>query len=128
MVVQPINDGILFIRRGIEPQIGRWALPGGYVDNGESWQEAAARELHEEVGIAATPEEMRLIDVLPSSNRVTMLVFGEAPRVSAARIANFAPNEEVSEVMVCSLEGLAELEWAFSLHHQIAKQWLEQSG
>ena len=42
VLLQPVDDGLLVIRRAIAP-VGRLALPGGFIDVGESWQAAAAR-------------------------------------------------------------------------------------
>jgi 8-oxo-dGTP diphosphatase len=42
---------VLLIRRGMDPFLGRWALPGGFVHMDETVEEAARRELHEEAGI-----------------------------------------------------------------------------
>jgi 8-oxo-dGTP diphosphatase len=42
---------LLLIKRGHDPEAGRWSLPGGRVERGETDQQAVVRELHEETGL-----------------------------------------------------------------------------
>lgn len=42
------DDGIVLLRRAIEPGYGKWVFPGGYVDRGERVEDAAIRETLEE--------------------------------------------------------------------------------
>jgi len=43
-----LNGGIVLLKRGVEPALGKWVFPGGYVDRGESVRDAAVRETKEE--------------------------------------------------------------------------------
>ena len=42
------NEQVLLCRRAIEPRHGLWTLPAGFMENGETTQDAARRETHEE--------------------------------------------------------------------------------
>jgi len=48
-VICMVDGGIVLLRRAIEPQKGKWAFPGGFVDRGEPVDAAAVRETQEEV-------------------------------------------------------------------------------
>jgi 8-oxo-dGTP diphosphatase len=45
------GDRLLLVRRGRDPGLGRWSIPGGRVEAGESLAEAVVRELAEETGM-----------------------------------------------------------------------------
>jgi 8-oxo-dGTP diphosphatase len=92
--------GVVVVRRDIEPFRGEIALPGGFIETGESWQEAAARELLEETGLRAEPDEVRLFDVHSSFNGYTLLVFGTVPPRAAEELPESRPTEEATEWFV----------------------------
>lgn len=50
-IVIHTNDSVLMIKRKNNPFAGKWALPGGFVDPGETFKKAALRELKEETGL-----------------------------------------------------------------------------
>ena len=56
-----IGGRILLVRRGKEPLRGRWVIPGGTVELGESLHEAVVREVAEETGVVVAPREVILV-------------------------------------------------------------------
>jgi ADP-ribose pyrophosphatase YjhB (NUDIX family) len=92
-------DGrVILLRRGFDPGQGLWTFPGGFVDLGESVEDAAHREADEELGI--TLELGRLVGVYSrADDRVVLIVFMAAahgePRTTpeATEIRHFAPAE-----------------------------------
>lgn len=54
------GDRLLWMRRAHDPQRGFWAIPAGFMELGETLEEAAARELREETGLVLAPEDLRL--------------------------------------------------------------------
>jgi 8-oxo-dGTP diphosphatase len=59
------NDRVLLIRRGTEPLLGQWSIPGGTLELSESLQEGVARELLEETGL-----EVRVLDLIDAFDRI----------------------------------------------------------
>lgn len=62
------KDTMFWMKRGTPPNIGLWTFPGGFLEEGESLQEAAVRELYEETKIRKLPEQMTpfgMLSLLP---------------------------------------------------------------
>jgi ADP-ribose pyrophosphatase YjhB (NUDIX family) len=53
-----LGDRVVLIRRGKEPLRGRWVVPGGTVELGETLHEALVREMREETGLEVVPKEV----------------------------------------------------------------------
>jgi 8-oxo-dGTP diphosphatase len=50
------QDGaVLLVQRAVEPGKGRWCLPGGFIETGESIEDAVVREVKEETGLDCQP-------------------------------------------------------------------------
>jgi ADP-ribose pyrophosphatase YjhB (NUDIX family) len=111
VLIVPIDDGVLVIRRAIEPHVGKLALPGGFVNLGESWQEAAARELWEETGIRVEPDAVRDFRVTSTDDGM-LLVFGIAPPLRITELPTFVPTDETSERSMVN----EPIDLAFPLH------------
>ena len=55
------NDKVLFVKHSYGVSIGRWTLPGGYVELGESLSKAIEREVYEETGVQTRASEILAI-------------------------------------------------------------------
>ena len=125
VVVLPIGpNGLLLVRRTQEPQAGHWSLPGGYMELGESWQEAGAREVQEETGIEIDPGGITLYDARSAPDG-TVLVFGRARPLAEDALPPFRASNETSAMKVS--HGPEPL--AFSTHTDTAARfWQEKES
>ena len=78
------GDSVVLIRRGFEPFKGMYALPGGFVEIGESAEQACAREMNEETSLEINQNVLRLIGVYsdpdrdPRSHTVSVAFLGQS--------------------------------------------------
>lgn len=77
---------VLLLRRAVEPGIGGWDLPAGYLDPGESFEQAARREAREESGIEIELLELAGVYHSPAANAVTA-VFRARPVVADTSVS-----------------------------------------
>ena len=111
VVLVPLRGGLLMIRRALPGEgQGKLALPGGYQMLGQTWQEAGAREVLEETGVAIEPALLRVMTVETTPDRRQNLLFCQSPPVALE--GAFRHDAEVSEVLVVR----EPVETAFPLH------------
>lgn len=86
------EDRVLLCRRAIEPRLGFWTLPAGFMENAETVAEAAERETREEAGAHIELGEMYTMISVPHVSQVHVIY--------RARLLDldFAPGEETLEV------------------------------
>lgn len=103
------DGGILMVKRGAEPNEGRWSLPGGVVEQGETVEAAVVRETWEETRVRVRP--LRVFDVAdfiePDRGRIRWhyvlidilcdYVDGEPVPGTDAANARFIPLTELAE-------------------------------
>ncbi len=88
------EDQILLCRRAIEPRRGLWTLPAGFMENGESAQEGAARETLEEANARVKVEQLYTTFNLPLISQVYLLFRGQLEDL------DFSPGHESLEVVL----------------------------
>lgn len=122
-IVDGERTGLLVIRRAIPP-VGKLALIGGFVEEHESWQECAAREVREEAGVALDPSTLEPLWYASSEPRPDrVLLFALAPALRADELPPFVPNTEATERgIVFGPDGLEET-LAFSRHAEAARRF-----
>ena len=119
-VVVEVDGGIVLGRRAIEPALGHWCLPGGFVNDDEGPLDAAARECLEEVGAAVDVTGLIGVYHIAKREAPSMVAIGYRARVVDG--GRLSPGKEMLELQVFAVEALPEL--AFPSHRQIVGDFL----
>ena len=108
-VIPEWEGRVLLCRRAIEPRYGFWTVPAGFMENGESAHEGAAREAMEEANARIDIRGLYTLFNLTHINQVYMLYRGQLIDL------DFGPGEESLEVRLFSREELPWSELAFQV-------------
>jgi len=103
MLVRTISENgdlrYLTQTRNIEPCIGEKAFTAGYVNAGESAEQAACRELLEETGIETQTWSWKPLSTsITPNNRLLVFMYLDYLMSESDALKNFIPNEEVSDL------------------------------
>jgi hypothetical protein len=120
VVLLPVDGGLVLIRRGIEPARGTLTLPGGYMDIGETWQEAGVRELKEETGIMVEPDDISLYDAMNGLDD-TLVIFGLAKPQPLAAYRPFSSTETMEVLLIRK-----PLELGFPMHTRVVARYFNK--
>jgi ADP-ribose pyrophosphatase YjhB (NUDIX family) len=120
------KNRVLLVQRAVEPQKGKWTLPGGYMDAGEMPHEALQRELLEEVALEV--KIFDLLDIFPMASSS-----GRPPGIVLAFRAK--PADDLHVGLTCA-DDACDARWflpdelpsdlAFDSTHALLARWQKQ--
>jgi 8-oxo-dGTP diphosphatase len=85
-IVTDDTGRLLLVKRGHEPEAGRWSLPGGRVKPGESDWHALVREVREETGLRVDPGRLAGTVERPAPGGAVFDIYDYAATVSGGRL------------------------------------------
>jgi ADP-ribose pyrophosphatase YjhB (NUDIX family) len=101
------RNKILFCKRAIEPRIGYWTLPAGFMEVGETTEAAARREAMEEANAAIVIDRLLAVYTIPRIAQVQIMYLAHLDE------AVFSPGPESLEVMLASWDEVPWQDLAF---------------
>jgi ADP-ribose pyrophosphatase YjhB (NUDIX family) len=103
------EDKVLWIKRATEPYAGRWAMPAGFVEKGETVEQAAARELFEGTRLRLSPDQLSIYSVasLPDINQIYISLIAPLPSM------NFEMTPECGSIKLADESAIAMTDFAY---------------
>lgn len=118
----PITEAgeVVLIRRGIEPALGTWAQPGGFLEVDETVHEAAVRETLEETGLLVEPGE--IVGLYSRLEAAVVVLVYEAAIVGGTPTAT----PEATEVVAFAPDAIPWAELGFQTTYWALADWLDR--
>lgn len=121
--VIPVREdrSVLLVRRAIEPRLGSWVFPGGFMDVGESAEEAAARETLEEARLEVM--DLRLVGVYTRVEPGVVVIVYEGRAIGEGSVG-----DETTEVRWFAPHEIPWEELAFDSTTAALQDWVDGFG
>ena len=122
IAVIPMDQGVVMVRRAIDPGYGLWVVPGGFVDMGEVVEDAVVRETQEETFLTVRP--IRLLNIYSYPDHRAIIAAYVTEYVSGVLGAG-------DETLEARIFGLKEIPWpkiAFSSTKEALREYISRYG
>jgi ADP-ribose pyrophosphatase YjhB (NUDIX family) len=118
----PVTDAgeIVLIKRGIEPGLGEWAQPGGFLEVDETVHQAAIRETWEETGLLVEPGE--IIGLYTRLEAAVVTIAFEARIVGGTP----GPTPEATEIQAYAPDAIPWRDIAFRTTTWALRDWIDR--
>ena len=117
------NGRALLIRRGSEPLLGEWSIPGGSLELGETLEQGVARELLEETGL-----EVRVLELIEVFDRIYVETTAGAAEKKRPRFHYVIVDYLCERVSGEPLAGSDVTELAFAAEHELPQYHLTETA
>ena len=114
------EDKVLLAKRSIEPRRGYWNVPGGYMENGETVEEGAGREVLEETLAKVSIQRLHAVFSIPHINQVYMHFLGLLPGPDAFGVGEESLEARLFTVSEIPWQDIAFTSSVYSLKHYFA--------
>jgi len=110
---------ILLCRRAIEPRVGLWTFPAGFMEQGETTEQAAARETWEEANALVEISSLYAVFSLPHVSQVYVIFRGRL------RSADFGVGQESADVQLFAYEQIPWENLAFPVIYETLTRYIQ---
>ncbi len=118
VIVPDKTNRILLVKRTVEPKIGYWCLPGGFMELGEQPGQSALRELQEETGLSAKIDRLLGVTSSYSDQYDTVLMIGYLIKEQAGILQ---AGDDASDAAYFAIENLPDI--AFESHKKFLSDY-----
>lgn len=122
-VVVALDGKVVLVRRRYEPRAGCWALPAGFMELGESAEEAAIRECHEETSLLVRVDHLLGVYSIGTGQSTGLLIIYAATATGGELVAA----DDATEAGVFTPDALPE-PMAFPTHLQAIQRWRREAS